>query len=70
MRRKSAKDLEIAALAAAQYGVVSRAQLVHAGLTHEDVDRRMRAGRLLARPFTWRQIDEKPRGVAAMTPKA
>ena len=47
MRRKSAKDLEIAAIAADQRGVVSRAQLLVRGLTNEDVDRRVRSGRLI-----------------------
>jgi very-short-patch-repair endonuclease len=46
MRRKSARDPTIAALASAQHGVVSRAQLLVLGLTNEDVDRRIRAKRL------------------------
>ena len=46
MRRKSAKDATIAALAEAQHGVASRAQLLVMGLTNEDVDRRIRAKRL------------------------
>jgi hypothetical protein len=46
MRRKPAKDLVIAALADKQHGVVTRAQLLKAGLTGQDVDRRVRARRL------------------------
>jgi very-short-patch-repair endonuclease len=46
MAGKSAKDLEIAALADAQYGVVSRAQLLHAGLTRNEIDHRVAAQRL------------------------
>jgi very-short-patch-repair endonuclease len=46
MRREPAKDLAIAALADAQHGVVTRAQLVNAGLTNQDVDRRVKARRL------------------------
>jgi very-short-patch-repair endonuclease len=44
MRRKH--DTNLAELAGAQHGVVSRAQLLQAGLSNEDVDRRVRAGRL------------------------
>jgi very-short-patch-repair endonuclease len=47
MGGKSAKDLEIAALADAQYGVVSRAQLLQAGFTSREIDRRSEAGRLI-----------------------
>jgi very-short-patch-repair endonuclease len=47
MRRKSARDLDLAALAAAQRGVVSRPQLLSAGFSSEDVDRRVRARRLI-----------------------
>jgi very-short-patch-repair endonuclease len=39
-------DLEIAALADAQYGVVSRAQLLQAGLSVQAIDRRVRSRRL------------------------
>jgi hypothetical protein len=46
MRGLSAKDLELAALADAQYGVVTRAQLLNAGLSGDDVDRRVKAQRL------------------------
>jgi hypothetical protein len=46
MRRKPAPDLVVAALADAQHGVVSRAQLLERGLTNEDVDRRVKARRL------------------------
>jgi very-short-patch-repair endonuclease len=46
MRRKSDTELEIPRLADAQHGVVSRSQLLHAGFTSEDIDRRLRAGRL------------------------
>jgi very-short-patch-repair endonuclease len=48
MGGKSAKDLVIAALAADQYGVVGRAQLLHAGLTSREIERRTEAGRLIA----------------------
>ena len=47
MRPKSAKDLELAAIAAAQRGVVSRAQLLVRGFTNEDVGRLVKAGRLI-----------------------
>jgi predicted transcriptional regulator of viral defense system len=46
MAGKSAKDLEIAALADAQYGIVSRAQLVYAGLTRNEIDHRVAMQRL------------------------
>jgi hypothetical protein len=46
MRRRGARDLAIAALAAVQHSVVSRAQLLMLGLTNEDVDRRVRMDRL------------------------
>jgi very-short-patch-repair endonuclease len=46
MAGKGAKDLEIAALADPQYGVVSRAQLLHAGLTRNEIDHRVAAQRL------------------------
>jgi hypothetical protein len=45
MRGKPAKDLVIAALAGEQHGVVTRTQLLDAGLSADDVDRRIRAGR-------------------------
>jgi hypothetical protein len=46
MRGKPVPDLVIAALADAQHGVVSRAQLLTAGLSADDVDRRVAARRL------------------------
>jgi Transcriptional regulator, AbiEi antitoxin/Protein of unknown function (DUF559) len=46
MRGKSATDPEIAALAARQHGVVSRAQLRIAGVRAGAIDRRITAGRL------------------------
>jgi very-short-patch-repair endonuclease len=46
MRRKLDTDLEIARLADAQHGVVTRSHLLHAGLTNERIDRLARAGRL------------------------
>jgi very-short-patch-repair endonuclease len=46
MRPKYDTDLEIAALAGDQHGVVARSQLLHAGLTAEAIKRRVRAGRL------------------------
>jgi hypothetical protein len=46
MRRKPVPDLAIAALADAQHGVVTRVQLLNAGLTNQGVDRRVRARRL------------------------
>ena len=46
MRRQSANDVEIAALAGAQHGVVARWQLVALGLSGQAVDRRVRSGRL------------------------
>jgi very-short-patch-repair endonuclease len=48
MRPKSATDLEIATLAAAQHGVVARSQLLALGLTNEAVARRLGGGRLHA----------------------
>jgi very-short-patch-repair endonuclease len=48
MGGKSAKDLVIAALAGDQYGVVSRAQLLQAGLTSREIERRTEARRLIA----------------------
>src|SRR4051812_45545996 len=48
MGGKSAKDLEIAALAGRQFGVASRAQLLAAGLSAREIERRMQAGRLQA----------------------
>jgi REase_MTES_1575 len=47
MRRQSAGDAEIAALAGAQHGVVARAQLLTLGFTVEAIDHRLRARRLL-----------------------
>lgn len=41
-----AGDWEIGGLAARQYGVVSRAQLVELGMSKSAIDRRLRAGRL------------------------
>jgi very-short-patch-repair endonuclease len=46
MRRQLAIDQRIAALAGAQGGVVSRAQLVGLGLAPRQIDRRAQAGRL------------------------
>jgi hypothetical protein len=46
MDRISAPDAVLAALAGAQYGVVSRAQLLERGLTGTQIDRRIRARRL------------------------
>ena len=46
MRRKPAKDLVIATLADQQHGVVTRTQLLTAGLSVGDVDRRIGARRL------------------------
>jgi very-short-patch-repair endonuclease len=46
MRPQRATDSEIAALAAAQHGVVSRSQLLVRGYTKESVARRVRSGRL------------------------
>jgi predicted transcriptional regulator of viral defense system len=46
MRGKLDKDLVIATLADAQHGVVARAQLISAGLSGDDVDRRAGARRL------------------------
>jgi Protein of unknown function (DUF559) len=46
MRGKLDKDLVIATLADAQHGVVARLQLLSAGLSGDDVDRRVRARRL------------------------
>jgi predicted transcriptional regulator of viral defense system len=46
MGGKPAKDLQIAALADAQHGVVSRSQLLNAGLTAREIDRRLEARRL------------------------
>jgi very-short-patch-repair endonuclease len=43
---KSASDLEIAARAGAQFGVVARAQLVEAGLTRREIETWVEAGRL------------------------
>jgi hypothetical protein len=40
---KSARDLDIAALAGRQHGVAARAQLVEAGLTAREIERRMLA---------------------------
>jgi very-short-patch-repair endonuclease len=42
----SAKEPDIAALAGAQYGVVARSQLLNAGFTKTQIDRRLRARRL------------------------
>jgi hypothetical protein len=47
MRPKRAKDLELAAIAADQRGVVSRAQLLVRGFTNEDVARLVKARRLI-----------------------
>jgi hypothetical protein len=47
MRRQGAIDLEIAGLADAQHGVVSRAQLLQAGLSVQAIDRRVQARRLI-----------------------
>jgi very-short-patch-repair endonuclease len=46
MGAQSAGDLEIAALAGAQYGVVAHAQLVERGLTRREIGGRVAAGRL------------------------
>jgi hypothetical protein len=46
MRRQVARDPEIAALAEAQHGVASRAQLMRLGVTNDAIDHRVRAGRL------------------------
>jgi hypothetical protein len=46
MRGKGATDPLIAALAARQHGVVSRAQLLTAGVNDGSIDRRIAAGRL------------------------
>jgi hypothetical protein len=46
MRPQRATDSEIAALAAAQHGVVSRSQLLVRGFTKESIARRVRAERL------------------------
>jgi very-short-patch-repair endonuclease len=46
MRGKVDPDLVIAAFADAQYGVVSRVQLIKAGLSADAVDRRVKARRL------------------------
>jgi very-short-patch-repair endonuclease len=46
MRRKHDTNLALAALAADQHGVVTRAQLLRAGFSNEAVDRRVRAQRL------------------------
>jgi very-short-patch-repair endonuclease len=46
MSRKSATDVAIAALAAAQHGVVARRQLLQLGLSNELVDHRIRGERL------------------------
>ncbi len=46
MGAQSASDLEIAALAGAQYGVVAHAQLVERGLTRREIGGRAAAGRL------------------------
>jgi hypothetical protein len=46
MGAQSASDLEIAALASAQCGVVAHAQLVEAGLTRREIGGRAAAGRL------------------------
>jgi predicted transcriptional regulator of viral defense system len=46
MRGKPAKELAIATLADAQHGIVARRQLMEAGLSGDDVDRRIRARRL------------------------
>ena len=48
MRGQSATDSEIAAIAEAQHGVVSRAQLLVLGLSAQAIDRRAQAGRLHA----------------------
>jgi very-short-patch-repair endonuclease len=46
MRTENATDIEIARLAGAQHGVVSRPQLLVLGFTDDGVTRRTRAGRL------------------------
>jgi very-short-patch-repair endonuclease len=46
MAGKSAKDLAIAALAADHHGVVSRSQLLQAGLTRNEIDQRIASERL------------------------
>src|SRR5688572_23085613 len=46
MRGFRATDVPIAALAAAQHGVVTRSQLRTLGLSDDAIDRRARAGRL------------------------
>jgi Protein of unknown function (DUF559) len=48
MGTKNATDLRIAALAGAQHGVASRAQLLVLGLTQREIQRRMSVGRLHA----------------------
>jgi very-short-patch-repair endonuclease/predicted transcriptional regulator of viral defense system len=48
MRGKGATDQTIATIADAQHGVVSRAQLSMLGFSGDEVDRRMKAGRLHA----------------------
>jgi very-short-patch-repair endonuclease len=46
MRGLVARDAQIATLAAAQHGVVTRSQLLAIGLSHSAVDRSVHAGRL------------------------
>jgi hypothetical protein len=46
MSGKGATDLQIAALAQAQHGVVARAQLANLGVTRDEIDNRLAAGRL------------------------
>src|ERR671930_1034541 len=46
MEGKGAKDRRIAAIADAQHGVVSRAQLLSAGFTRNEIDNRIGARRL------------------------
>src|SRR3954454_1759252 len=46
MDGKGATDRRIAALASAQHGVASRAQLASLGLTRNEIDNRTAAGRL------------------------
>jgi hypothetical protein len=46
MRAQTAPDRRLADLAAKQYGVVSRRQLLHIGFDREAIGRRIRAGRL------------------------
>jgi very-short-patch-repair endonuclease len=46
MRRQSARDATVAALAGEQHGVVGRTQLLRLGLSAQTIDRSVRSGRL------------------------